>query len=170
MQVSSGPRRRSVARRPRDDARRRQPSREAAEMLYGQLLGAGVETLYDDRDERGGAKLGVDGPDRFALAADRRSRAGSRAGTVELKKRRDRRARRAERSNSALARLSAHDPQPRRADARSPLPASRERRRLHLSGRQHQPARCRARRRGADHRDERDERLPRGALRQDRWP
>jgi prolyl-tRNA synthetase len=34
-----------------------QPSREAAERLYGHLMGAGVETLYDDRDERGGAKL-----------------------------------------------------------------------------------------------------------------
>ena len=34
-----------------------QRSREAAESLYGHLIGAGVETLYDDRDERGGAKL-----------------------------------------------------------------------------------------------------------------
>ena len=34
-----------------------QRSREAAESLYGHLVGAGVETLYDDRDERGGAKL-----------------------------------------------------------------------------------------------------------------
>src|SRR6476620_2986635 len=34
-----------------------QKSREAAESLYGHLLGAGVEALYDDRDERGGAKL-----------------------------------------------------------------------------------------------------------------
>src|SRR3546814_17747110 len=29
----------------------------AAERLYGQLREAGVETLYDDRDERGGAKF-----------------------------------------------------------------------------------------------------------------
>jgi prolyl-tRNA synthetase len=29
----------------------------AADSLYGQLQGAGVETLYDDRDERGGAKF-----------------------------------------------------------------------------------------------------------------
>jgi prolyl-tRNA synthetase len=30
---------------------------EAADRLYGQLRKAGVETLYDDRDERGGAKF-----------------------------------------------------------------------------------------------------------------
>ncbi|HEY9553219.1 proline--tRNA ligase [Allosphingosinicella sp.] len=30
---------------------------EAADRLYGQLREAGVETLYDDRDERGGAKF-----------------------------------------------------------------------------------------------------------------
>ena len=30
---------------------------EAADRLYGQLRDAGVETLYDDRDERGGAKF-----------------------------------------------------------------------------------------------------------------
>ena len=34
-----------------------QASREAADAIYGQLIGAGVETLYDDRDERGGAKF-----------------------------------------------------------------------------------------------------------------
>ena len=36
-----------------DDA----PSTAAAEKLYGQLQAAGVEVLYDDRDERGGVKL-----------------------------------------------------------------------------------------------------------------
>ena len=30
----------------------------AAEDLYAKLIAAGVEALYDDRDERGGAKLG----------------------------------------------------------------------------------------------------------------
>jgi prolyl-tRNA synthetase len=34
-----------------------QPSTAAAEDLYGKLQNAGVETLYDDRDERGGVKL-----------------------------------------------------------------------------------------------------------------
>src|SRR3546814_16847000 len=40
----------------------------AADALYGKLIAAGVETLYDDRDERGGAKfataalLGMPGP------------------------------------------------------------------------------------------------------------
>ncbi|MBA3527291.1 MAG: proline--tRNA ligase [Sphingomonas sp.] len=37
-----------------DDA----PTTDAAEQLYGQLQAAGVETLYDDREERGGVKLG----------------------------------------------------------------------------------------------------------------
>jgi prolyl-tRNA synthetase len=32
-------------------------SSEAAGTLYARLMKAGVETLYDDRDERGGAKL-----------------------------------------------------------------------------------------------------------------
>ena len=35
-----------------------QASLEAADALYTQLIGAGVEILYDDRDERGGVKLG----------------------------------------------------------------------------------------------------------------
>jgi prolyl-tRNA synthetase len=63
-----------------------QKSREAAEALYGHLIGAGVETLYDDRDERGGAKLAsmdliglpwqlIVGPRGIAI------------GTVELKSR-----------------------------------------------------------------------------------
>ena len=33
-------------------------SAAAADAAYTQLIGAGVETLYDDRDERGGVKLG----------------------------------------------------------------------------------------------------------------
>ena len=31
---------------------------KAAEDIYARLTGAGVEVLYDDRDERGGVKLG----------------------------------------------------------------------------------------------------------------
>jgi prolyl-tRNA synthetase len=31
----------------------------AADDLYGKLKNAGVEVLYDDRDERGGVKLGT---------------------------------------------------------------------------------------------------------------
>jgi len=37
-----------------DDA----PSVVAADALYKNLNAAGIETLYDDRDERGGVKLG----------------------------------------------------------------------------------------------------------------
>ena len=34
------------------------PSIAAAEDIYARLTAAGVEVLYDDRDERGGVKLG----------------------------------------------------------------------------------------------------------------
>jgi prolyl-tRNA synthetase len=63
-----------------------QASREAAENLYGQLAGAGVETLYDDRDERGGAKLAsmdLIGLPWQLIVGPR----GIAAGTVELKSR-----------------------------------------------------------------------------------
>jgi prolyl-tRNA synthetase len=63
-----------------------QSSREAAEMLYGHLIGAGVDTLYDDRDERGGAKLAsmdLIGLPWQLIVGPR----GIAAGTVELKKR-----------------------------------------------------------------------------------
>ena len=58
-----------------------------ADDLYGQLTAAGVDTLYDDRDERGGVKLG--GMDLIGLpwqliVGPR----GVAAGTVELKDRR----------------------------------------------------------------------------------
>ena len=36
-----------------------EPTVAAAEQLYADLTAAGVETLYDDRDERGGVKLGT---------------------------------------------------------------------------------------------------------------
>jgi prolyl-tRNA synthetase len=58
----------------------------AAESLYRQLVGAGVETLYDDRDERGGAKLAsmdLIGLPWQLIVGPR----GIAAGTVELKNR-----------------------------------------------------------------------------------
>jgi prolyl-tRNA synthetase len=66
-----------------DDA----PSVAAAEELYGKLQSAGVEVLYDDRDERGGVKLG--GQDLIGLpwqliVGPR----GIANGIVELKNRR----------------------------------------------------------------------------------
>jgi len=63
-----------------------QPSGEAADSLYDQLLSAGVETLYDDRDERGGAKLAsmdLIGLPWQLIVGPR----GIAAGTVELKNR-----------------------------------------------------------------------------------
>jgi prolyl-tRNA synthetase len=62
-------------------------SQQAAGELYDKLNGAGVETLYDDRDERGGAKLaGMDlmGLPKQVIMGPR----GLAAGTVELKDRR----------------------------------------------------------------------------------
>ncbi|MFL5117061.1 MAG: proline--tRNA ligase [Microvirga sp.] len=82
-----------------------EPSVAAAEDLYAQLIGAGVETLYDDRDERGGAKLAsmelIGLPWQVILGPR-----GIAAGTVELKNRRT--GEREELSlESALARLTA---------------------------------------------------------------
>ena len=80
-------------------------SQEAAEQLYLKLTSAGVETLYDDRDERGGAKLaGMDlmGLPKQVIIGPR----GLAQGTVELKDRRT--GQREELSiESALARLAA---------------------------------------------------------------
>ncbi|UUR08639.1 proline--tRNA ligase [Sphingomonas glaciei] len=62
-------------------------SQAAASDLFDKLTAAGVETLYDDRDERGGAKLaGMDlmGLPRQVIIGPR----GLAAGTVELKDRR----------------------------------------------------------------------------------
>jgi prolyl-tRNA synthetase len=62
-------------------------SQAAAGDLYDKLTVAGVETLYDDRDERGGAKLaGMDlmGLPKQIIIGPR----GLAAGTVELKDRR----------------------------------------------------------------------------------
>ncbi len=62
-------------------------SQKAAGDLYDTLTSAGVETLYDDRDERGGAKLaGMDlmGLPKQIIIGPR----GLAAGTVEIKDRR----------------------------------------------------------------------------------
>jgi prolyl-tRNA synthetase len=61
--------------------------REAAEALYGKLLTAGVEVLYDDRDESPGAKFAtmdlIGLPDQLVIGPR-----GLAAGTVEMKHRR----------------------------------------------------------------------------------
>ena len=62
------------------------PSSAAAEELYSKLTGSGVETLFDDRDERGGVKLGsmdLIGLPWQLIVGPR----GIAAGTVELKRR-----------------------------------------------------------------------------------
>ncbi|WP_300974613.1 proline--tRNA ligase [Sphingomonas sp. LHG3406-1] len=80
-------------------------SQAAASDLYAKLTEAGVDTLYDDRDERGGAKLaGMDlmGLPKQLILGPR----GLAAGTVELKDRRT--GEKQELSiESALARLTA---------------------------------------------------------------
>jgi prolyl-tRNA synthetase len=61
-------------------------SMAAADSLYDQLREAGVETLYDDRDERGGVKLGsmdLIGLPWQVIVGPR----GIAGGTVELKRR-----------------------------------------------------------------------------------
>ena len=61
-------------------------STSAADSLYDQLQAAGVDTLYDDRDERGGVKLGsmdlIGLPWQVTVGPR-----GIAAGTVELKRR-----------------------------------------------------------------------------------
>src|SRR5690349_4649793 len=60
---------------------------KAAEDIYAQLSGAGVEVLYDDRDERGGVKLG--GMDLMGLPWQLIiGPRGLASGVVELKNRR----------------------------------------------------------------------------------
>ena len=78
----------------------------AADDLYASFSAAGVETLYDDRDERGGVKLGsmdLIGLPWQVIVGPR----GIAAGTVELKNRRNRREARSCSIESALARLTA---------------------------------------------------------------
>jgi prolyl-tRNA synthetase len=61
--------------------------REAADDLYRKLLAAGVEVLYDDRDESPGAKFAtmdlIGLPDQFVIGPR-----GLAAGTIEMKERR----------------------------------------------------------------------------------
>ena len=88
--------------------------REAADDLYGQLLAAGVEVLYDDRDESPGAKFAtmdlIGLPDQLVVGPR-----GLAAGTIEIKDRRS--GERQEVSvEAALDRLTAPHP--------NPLPAS----------------------------------------------
>jgi prolyl-tRNA synthetase len=82
-----------------------EPSTSAAEQLYSQLSAAGIDVLYDDRDERGGVKLGsmdLTGLPWQVIVGPR----GIAAGTVELKNRRT--GEKQELSiESALARLTA---------------------------------------------------------------
>jgi prolyl-tRNA synthetase len=77
----------------------------AADEIYATLTAAGVEVLYDDRDERGGVKLGsmdlIGLPWQLVVGPR-----GVAAGTVELKRRST--GEREELSiESALARLTA---------------------------------------------------------------
>ena len=64
-----------------------EPSVAAAEKLYAALQSAGIEVLYDDRDERGGVKLGsmdlIGLPWQIVVGPR-----GIASGTVELKDRR----------------------------------------------------------------------------------
>ena len=58
----------------------------SAESIYDALRGSDIETLYDDRDERGGVKLGsmdLIGLPWQVIVGPR----GVAAGTVELKRR-----------------------------------------------------------------------------------
>ncbi|HEU5285143.1 MAG TPA: proline--tRNA ligase [Sphingomicrobium sp.] len=82
-----------------------EPTAAAADRLYSDLTAAGVETLYDDRDERGGVKLTsmdlIGLPWQLILGPR-----GIACGTLELKNRRT--GEREELSvESALARLAA---------------------------------------------------------------
>jgi prolyl-tRNA synthetase len=77
----------------------------AADDIYAKLTAAGVEVLYDDRDERGGVKLGsmdLIGLPWQLIVGPR----GIAAGTVELKNRKT--GEKQEMSiDAALARLAA---------------------------------------------------------------
>ena len=102
--------------------------RVAADELYAKLLGAGVEVLYDDRDESPGAKFAtmdlIGLPDHVVIGPR-----GITAGTIEIKHRRT-----GERQDvsveAALARLTAPHPGPLPASGarekvrRTPRPAS----------------------------------------------
>jgi prolyl-tRNA synthetase len=84
--------------------------REAAEDLYGKLRAAGVEVLYDDRDDSPGAKFAamdlIGLPDQVVIGPR-----GITAGTVELKHRRTGE-RRDMSTETVLGLLTADAPQP----------------------------------------------------------
>jgi prolyl-tRNA synthetase len=84
--------------------------REAADDLYGKLLAAGVEVLYDDRDESPGAKFAtmdlIGLPDQLVIGPR-----GLAAGTIEMKHRRSGE-RRDVSVEAALNQLSAPHPPP----------------------------------------------------------
>jgi prolyl-tRNA synthetase len=95
--------------------------REAADDLYGKLLAAGAEVLYDDRDESPGAKFAtmdlIGLPEQLVIGPR-----GVAAGTIELKHRRS-----GERQDvsveTALDRLTAGphpDPLPARGERKGP--------------------------------------------------
>jgi prolyl-tRNA synthetase len=105
--------------------------RSAADDLYTKLLGAGVDVLYDDRDESPGAKFAamdlIGLPDQIVIGPR-----GIAAGTIEFKHRRT-----GERQDlsveTALTRLIAPHPNPlpasgeREKTSEAPRPASGER-------------------------------------------
>ena len=84
--------------------------REAADDLYGKLLAAGVEVLYDDRDESPGAKFAtmdlIGLPEQLVIGPR-----GLAAGTIEIKDRRSGE-RRDVSTEAALNQLSAPHPLP----------------------------------------------------------
>jgi prolyl-tRNA synthetase len=96
--------------------------RVAAEDLYGKLLGAGVEVLYDDRDESPGAKFAtmdlIGLPDQLVIGPR-----GIAAGTVEIKHRRSG-TRQEVPLDAALNRVAAAHPLPLRACGEKEGPAS----------------------------------------------
>src|SRR5438309_1590731 len=89
--------------------------RQAADDLYGKLLAAGVEVLYDDRDESPGAKFAtmdlIGLPDQLVIGPR-----GLAAGTVEMKHRRSGE-RRDLSVEAALNQLSSPHPDPLPASA-----------------------------------------------------
>ena len=98
-----------------------QRCRETGDDLYGKLVGAGVEVLYDERDESPGAKFAtidlIGLPDQLVIGPR-----GLAAGTIEMKNRRSGE-RRDVSIETALNQLIASDPVPRVAGrARQKVP------------------------------------------------
>jgi prolyl-tRNA synthetase len=96
--------------------------RETADDLYGKLVGAGIEVLYDDRDESPGAKFAtmdlIGLPEQLVIGPR-----GLAAGTIEMKNRRTGE-RRDVSIETALNQLIASGPVPRvRGRARQKVPS-----------------------------------------------